>query len=75
MLRLITVVFVLVVAIGCSNRELYELGQGYQRSECINNAQSGDEYQACQQAGKPYKDYKNEREAVIESKKSEADKR
>ncbi|REL28908.1 hypothetical protein DXX93_11435 [Thalassotalea euphylliae] len=75
MLRLVTVVFVLAVAIGCSNRELYQLGQGYQKSDCIQNAQSGEEFQNCHQAGKPYQEYKKEREAVVESQKSEGDKR
>ncbi|REL29308.1 hypothetical protein [Thalassotalea euphylliae] len=74
MLRLFTVVFLLIVAIGCSNKALYELGQGYQKSECVNNAQSGEEYQACHQAEKPYQEYKKEREAVVGSTKSDSDK-
>ncbi|WP_448556656.1 hypothetical protein [Thalassotalea montiporae] len=57
-----------LLTLGCSNKQLYELGQGYQKSECINNAQSGDEYQACHQAKKPYQEYKKERKSIIDKK-------
>ncbi len=51
---------------GCSNKGFYELGQSYQNSECIKNAQTGAEHNECINAErKPYEEYEKERKSVL----------
>lgn len=54
---------------GCSNKSLYETGQGYKKSKCIENAQTGEEHNECLNAErKPYEEYEKERKSVIDKK-------
>ncbi|MBL4765254.1 MAG: hypothetical protein JKX67_08265 [Colwellia sp.] len=55
-----------IVLMGCSNKGFYELGQSYQNSECIKNAQTGAEHNECINAErKPYEEYEKERKSVL----------
>lgn len=57
---------------GCSNGLLYQVGQDYQKSECINNAKSGTEHQACmEKQHKPFEEYEKERELILKEDKEE----
>ncbi|XQW85759.1 hypothetical protein ACOYR1_03205 [Thalassotalea piscium] len=50
----------------CSNKDLYQAGQDYQKSECINNAQNESQQSDCLKADtKPYQEYKKERKAIV----------
>ncbi|MFD2166984.1 hypothetical protein ACFSJY_12035 [Thalassotalea euphylliae] len=65
-MRLLTVLILIIASTGCTNKQLYQVGQNYEQSECIRNAQSAEEHQTCYQKRKSYKEYKKEREAVID---------
>ncbi|WP_286235835.1 hypothetical protein [Thalassotalea sediminis] len=60
-------VYVTVFLMGCSNKQLYQMGTEIKKSECINHAENETEYAACIQ-DKPmtYKEYKQLRKKVIE---------
>lgn len=51
----------------CSNKSLYETGQHYRKSECMKNAATAEQHQAClDENAQPYEDYKRERQEIIE---------
>lgn len=50
----------------CSSKELYQVGQGYQKSDCINKAQTAEQHAKCTKANdKSYEEYEKERKAVV----------
>jgi hypothetical protein len=54
---------------GCSNKSLYETGQGYKKSQCMKDAQTGEEHSKCINAErKSYEEYEKERKSVIGKK-------
>ncbi len=49
----------------CSSKELYQAGQGYQKSECIKQAQTAEQHAECSKVkGKSYEEYEKERKAI-----------
>jgi hypothetical protein len=56
----------LTILTGCSNKDLYQAGQDYQKSECINKARTDVEHNECLKSeGKSYREYEKERKAII----------
>jgi hypothetical protein len=59
-------ILALTFLVGCTNKNLYEYGQGYQKGECKREAQTADEYNKCSNTErKSYEEYEKERKAVI----------
>lgn len=56
----------LAILTACSNKDLYQVGQDYQRSECINQAQSAEQHAECNGVkSKSYEEYEKERKDII----------
>ena len=50
----------------CSNEVLYQVGQDYQKSECIKNAASESQHREClEKEQKPFEEYEKERKVII----------
>ena len=55
-----------LLLLGCSSKQLYQVGQDYQKSECIKKAITEAQHLSCLQTEKkPFKEYKKEREDVL----------
>ncbi len=66
MTKVLLVAFILSVLTGCSNKELYEEGQFYQESKCIEEAVSDHQLINCLKVEKkPYEKYEKERKKAI----------
>ena len=64
--RFIFIILFTFVLVSCSNKQLYQAGQDYQKSECIRNAGSEPQHHDCLNSGKkPYEEYEKERKDVI----------
>lgn len=58
-------VFFLILT-GCSNKQLYQVGQDYQKSECLQKAASGEEHNECLNTDKKsYEEYEKERQDIV----------
>lgn len=56
----------LLTLVGCTNKQLYQVGQSYQKSECEHDALTDVQFKACQGIeAKRYEDYDQEREDVL----------
>jgi len=63
--KIFTSLLLPIILTACSNKELYQVGQDYQKSECINNAQTAEQHAECTKVkGKPYEEYEKERKAI-----------
>ncbi|MFC6438939.1 hypothetical protein [Bowmanella sp. JS7-9] len=61
----LTLILCTLALTGCSHRSLYETGQNYQKSQCIIDAQTPEQIDACRQANNmSYEEYKKAREAL-----------
>jgi len=59
-------ILALMLLAGCTNKSLYKFGQGYQKGECMKEAQTADEHNKCTNPErKSYEEYEKERKAVI----------
>lgn len=75
--RFLFLAFVLIMLAACSNKQLYQVGQDYQKSECIRNAVTESQHNDCLNLDKnPTKNMKksvkkllknNTREVLIKS--------
>lgn len=55
-----------ILLTACSSKDLYQVGQDYQKSECINKAQTAEQHSECTNTkGKTYEEYEKERKAVV----------
>lgn len=64
--KLITFLLLSILLTACSNKELYQAGQGHQKSKCINEAQTAEQHNKClNEQGKSYEEYERERQAVL----------
>lgn len=51
---------------GCSNKALYNTGQNHQRTECLKNATTANERDACYNQQNPsFEEYEKQRKEVI----------
>ncbi|OKY25843.1 hypothetical protein BI291_14655 [Thalassotalea sp. PP2-459] len=61
--------FILICCVGCSQKQLYHVGQQHQKNDCIKRAMSESEYRECLRAEQvSHKEYKKIRQQVIEDK-------
>ena len=59
------VVILLLALTGCSNKQLYQAGQDYRKSECIRAAVSASQHQDCLKLERQsYEAYAAERKAI-----------
>ncbi|MGV2871064.1 hypothetical protein [Colwellia sp. E150_009] len=64
--KFISLLFLGILLAGCSNKDLYQAGQGYQKSKCINQAQTAEQHNEClNEKRESYEDYEKERQAVV----------
>lgn len=55
-----------ILLTACSNKELYQVGQDYQKSDCVNKAQTEEQHAECTKTkSKSYEEYEKERKTVI----------
>lgn len=65
--KIIALSIALFVLSACSSKSLYETGQNYQKNECMKNAATAEQHQAClNEKRQSYRDYQREREEIIE---------
>jgi hypothetical protein len=65
-MKIFCVFLFLILSVACSNQDLYQLGQDYQESECINAAYTATLYFECVKVDrKSYEEYENERKTLI----------
>ncbi|WP_240919957.1 hypothetical protein [Paraglaciecola sp. 20A4] len=51
----------------CTNKQLYKVGQSYQKSECERSALSDVQFRQCKEIeAKRFEDYERERQAALE---------
>ncbi|MDP2562216.1 hypothetical protein [Psychrobium sp. 1_MG-2023] len=61
--------FTAILLSGCTNQSLYESGQNYQKSKCIQEAQTAEQHKQClTQERQSFKEYEQERQEVIGKK-------
>ncbi len=66
MSRVLFVTLAVFYLVGCSNKQLYQGGQDYQKSECVRKAESEPQHIGCFNAEKkPYEEYEKEREDIL----------
>lgn len=64
--KFISFLFLMMLLSACSNKDLYQAGQGYQKSKCINQAQTSEQHNEClNEKGDSYEEYEKERQAVV----------
>ncbi|MDO6428574.1 hypothetical protein Q4489_16295 [Thalassotalea sp. 1_MG-2023] len=62
-------IFILICSAGCSQKQLYQVGQEHQKNDCIKRAMTESEYRECLRAEQlSHKEYKQIRKQVIEDK-------
>ncbi|NQY65337.1 MAG: hypothetical protein HRT38_16785 [Alteromonadaceae bacterium] len=62
------IVFFSFILVGCSNKQLYQAGQDYQKSKCVEDAASEQQQQhndCLNTDNKTYEEYDKEREDAI----------
>lgn len=65
--RFLFLAFFSIVLVACSNKQLYQVGQDYQKSECIRNAVSESQHYDClNRDKKSYEEYEEERKQITE---------
>ncbi|MCI2285760.1 hypothetical protein L3081_23250 [Colwellia sp. MSW7] len=64
--KCISFIFLVSLIAACSNKDLYQAGQEYQKSECINQAQTSEQHNECLNMKKQsYEEYEKERKATV----------
>lgn len=64
--KLLTLFFLTILLTACSNKELYQAGQGHQQSKCINEAQTAEQHNEClNDKRNSYEEYEKERQTVL----------
>ena len=58
--------FLAVILTACTSKDLYQIGQDYQKSECINQAQTVEQHAECNKVkSKSYEEYEKERKEIV----------
>jgi hypothetical protein len=69
MKNIIFFAFVVLALTACSNKQLYQVGQDYQKSECIKGAGTAAQYNDCVNADKKsFEEYEKERKVLAKKK-------
>ncbi len=65
--KILFIIFFSFILAGCSNRQLYQAGQDYQKSKCVEKAASAQQHNDCLNTDrKTYKEYERERKDIME---------
>lgn len=57
----------LSILTACTSKDLYHVGQDYQKSECIDKAQTAEQHAECNNGkAKSYEEYEKERKEVVD---------
>lgn len=65
MKNIIFFAFVLLALTACSNKQLYQVGQDYQKSECIKESGTAPQYNDCLNSDKKsFEEYEKERKEI-----------
>ena len=66
MSKLIISFVAVIILAACSNKDLYQIGQDYQKSDCINKAQTAEQHTECTKIKvKSYEEYEKDRKTII----------
>ena len=66
MSKILFIAFFSFILSSCSNKQLYQAGQDYQKSECIRKVESEQQHIDCLNTEKkPFEDYQKERKDTI----------
>jgi len=66
MKKIILLVFIALALAACSSKRLYQVGQDYQKSECIKASGSERQYNDCVDAErKSFEEYQQERKKIV----------
>ncbi|MDQ7048409.1 MAG: hypothetical protein Q9M92_02275 [Enterobacterales bacterium] len=66
MKKLISIVLFSFIFVGCSNKQLYQAGQDYQTSLCVEQSASQQKHNTCFETNKKtYQEYDKERKETI----------
>jgi len=63
MLRMVQVLFLLAIASGCTERQVYDSGQAWQRNECGKIADRDRQDRCLREASTSYENYKRQIDA------------
>lgn len=64
--KLLFIVFFSFILVGCSNKQLYQAGQDYQKSKCVEETASEQQHNECLNTDKTsYEEYDKERKDNI----------
>lgn len=67
MYKCITSSVLAILLTACSSKDLYQVGQDYQKSKCMREAQTSQQHSECINAKrKTFEEYQKERKAVVE---------
>jgi hypothetical protein len=65
MKNIIFFIFVTLILTACSNKQLYQAGQGHQKNKCIKESGSKPQYNDCLNADrKSFEEYEEDRKAL-----------
>lgn len=65
MKNIIFFAFVVPALTACSNKQLYQVGQDYQKSECIKESRTAPQYNDCVSSDKKsFEEYEKERKEI-----------
>lgn len=63
--RFVFITIFLFILAGCTNKQLYQVGQDYQKSDCIEKAVSESQHADCLKTDKKtYEEYEKERKSI-----------
>lgn len=66
MTKLLFIALFSFILAGCSNKELYQVGQDYQKSKCVEEAVSAQQHNDCLKTDKKtYEEYDKDRKGTI----------
>jgi hypothetical protein len=66
MRKLLSIAFFSFILAGCSNKQLYQAGQDFQKGKCVEEAASEQQHNDCLATDKKkYEEYEKERKDII----------
>lgn len=64
--KLLSLALLSFILAGCTNKQLYHVGQDYQKSKCIEDAGTEQQHKDCSNLDKkPFEEYDKERKDII----------
>lgn len=67
MTKTLYLLFVLSMLAGCSNKQLYGMGQDYQKSKCLKEATTAEQHEKCFNAKRvSFEEYEEQRKKITD---------